>query len=783
MRAFFADGVDKLHIPWAVEGLPALLHLSLFLFFWGLLILLFNINHTVFCCVIWCIGVSLTMYGWITVVPIFRHDSPYYAPLSGSAWLLYSGILYTFFKVLEYIAYVGCYTPRTRLRFCTIQTYLRFGNSRNHYYTWIVGGVEEAAEETAWKRSSVIDLQILNWTLGTLGDDDLLEKFFEVIPGFFNSSLVKGLERDFSKLRSTFRWQLRRFLLRTLTSNSISDSVKSRRLIICVNAVDATDVSDVLSLISFRVEQEELSLPQSIETGHALAHWCTSTKSIIALPMRCIVSGILTAVTEYDDRWIALAKDQFRIPEHVLRDSIAHRDNSVLLSILIHLTRQALHTPYDYYSWPWNSLSTVSRFDICHTIPGLQNEFCTLWNGILQEARNEEARNRGYFSGPVLILKRIRHAYITLHQGTEAAPAAFSVSTHRYDGVLYEPSSYPLCTLASHRCHRLDSTPDGHHLAHAETQLLRAITTIDDISMISDSNPEPAAEQQAEELVITTLPTDLAITWTDSTSPHTQAFPSASPATEPVHMHIPSQVISLAANPSIVTHDLNPPIQIAVSYQSPQSMLSATDIVEPNNPMTDIHTSETRETRTSHAQAASASSPTFSHPDPILTIVAPAPSVTLSCPQESNKQQDTCPASRSTTAHFKEISSTTNPNSQHIPSYGATLPLHEDHETTDLCPIDSDSASLPIVIPASDSDVVPTEHPSSVESTPIRSDYTLHTPETLPSSSLATRSGLPSVSDAHVTTTIGAPSANDDLSAHGSNGGLSSSKPGSASIA
>ena len=89
MRAFFADGVDQVDIPWAVEGLPALLHLSMFLLFSGLLILLFNINNTVFWWVIWCVGVSLTMYGWITLVPIFRHDSPYYAPLSGSGWLLY----------------------------------------------------------------------------------------------------------------------------------------------------------------------------------------------------------------------------------------------------------------------------------------------------------------------------------------------------------------------------------------------------------------------------------------------------------------------------------------------------------------------------------------------------------------------------------------------------------------------------------------------------------------------------------------------------------------------
>ena len=31
IRVFFAEGVDKLRPPWAVEALPALLHLSLFI--------------------------------------------------------------------------------------------------------------------------------------------------------------------------------------------------------------------------------------------------------------------------------------------------------------------------------------------------------------------------------------------------------------------------------------------------------------------------------------------------------------------------------------------------------------------------------------------------------------------------------------------------------------------------------------------------------------------------------------------------------------------------------
>ncbi|KAF8494144.1 hypothetical protein F5888DRAFT_1588427, partial [Russula emetica] len=80
MRAFFAGGVDKVHIPWAVEGLPTLLHLSLFLFFGGLGIFLFNINRDVFRYVVWWIGVFSLVYGIITLLPIVWHDSTYYSP-------------------------------------------------------------------------------------------------------------------------------------------------------------------------------------------------------------------------------------------------------------------------------------------------------------------------------------------------------------------------------------------------------------------------------------------------------------------------------------------------------------------------------------------------------------------------------------------------------------------------------------------------------------------------------------------------------------------------------
>jgi hypothetical protein len=88
IRAFFADGVDNLQLPWAVEALPALLHISLFLFFAGLLVFLFNTYHNVLSAVAWWIALVTAAYIYITFMPLFRPESPYYAPLSSSAWFL-----------------------------------------------------------------------------------------------------------------------------------------------------------------------------------------------------------------------------------------------------------------------------------------------------------------------------------------------------------------------------------------------------------------------------------------------------------------------------------------------------------------------------------------------------------------------------------------------------------------------------------------------------------------------------------------------------------------------
>ena len=424
IRAFFANGVDKLHLPWVVEALPILLHLSLALFLAGLLIFLFNINHTAFNAVVGWVALFAGVYACITFMPIFRHDSPFYAPLSSTAWFLYAATLYAFFSVLSFVR-----SSRDNFR-----------DLKNRYGEWALGGVERAAEDLASDRSSKVDGRVMEWTIGTLCEDDVTERFFEAIPGFCNSKVVQT--RLPSLLQSKIRQVMDGFLDRTFSSESISESTKISRLIICLNAAHAAlgpfIVSRTLSNI-FHGRWREA--PHSIKMGITLRRWCNSSDEWIALAARNIVAGII-AVQRRDERWIALVKDQFGLPDRVLRETIPYGD-SVLLVILLHVTRNLFHSPVP--PWDTNVLRVLSQFDIRNTLPRLQQDFCSLWNEIVQEAHN-----RRPYSDPVFILREIRHLYIALHEDTYSPPTAFSASTAHGEDSVWDPSSYPPCNVSSH---------------------------------------------------------------------------------------------------------------------------------------------------------------------------------------------------------------------------------------------------------------------------------------------------------------------------------------------
>ena len=426
IRAFFAEGVEKLHLPWAVEALPALLHLSLFLFFAGLAVYLFNINHTVFKVAISWIGFCTGMYMCITLMPIIRHDSPYYAPLSSPPWYLYTGTLAAVFGIFERVtdraeAYFGPSISSINNRiFVLWSTYQRR----------ITRGMEKECEQTALDAPSAIDGRALNWTYESLDEDHELEQFFAGISGFCNSTLVHNPHSSLEGLRDfSVASALNRLLERTWSSNLVPETIKQRRLVTCVRAIDAAYLDRAACTILGIFFDRRPALFQSVELGHSLICWGNDDDGKTSLFSQVIISRIISNVPQRNERWFLLTMHHLGISDVVLRSYLDH-GNSVSLAILIHLIRHFVHNSFENR---WQALSYSHNewlqldFDVQNTLPGLQHEFCDLWNEAVLKGR--DSANYTLF----IILEKVCAIYDTLHQG--------STLNHEYH----------LCSIPAHR--------------------------------------------------------------------------------------------------------------------------------------------------------------------------------------------------------------------------------------------------------------------------------------------------------------------------------------------
>ena len=288
-RAFFAHGVDKFRLSWMVEALPALIHLSLFLFFIGRLIYLFSVNYTVFCAVVWWIAVSAATYLLITVLPIFRLESPYYTPLTS---------LLTLF-----------WRP------------------------------EKIAKNSARGSSVGVDIRVLKRIFNSLAEDKGLDRFFQCVLGFCNSNVVKDTQHILGGLgKSTLSSALVLFLNRTWISNLVSESDKRQRFITCMKIAHVAQLPDAAwNVLAFVITKDRNRVLLSLEMGHSLRRLVNSSDQESSLCAQIFVAYIIATDQQRDEDWTELAADQLRdtLPPNVQCDY-----DSVLLANLIYITRQ-----------------------------------------------------------------------------------------------------------------------------------------------------------------------------------------------------------------------------------------------------------------------------------------------------------------------------------------------------------------------------------------------------------------------------------------------------------
>jgi hypothetical protein len=436
IRAFFAEGVDKFLLPWAVEALPAMLHLSLFLFFAGLAVFLWNVNLTIFKLVLSWVGLCTALYGCITFVPVFCHDSPYHTPLSLPAWHFIMGMRFLTLRAVEGL---------TSLDFFGYDTYVHFLNSAERCGKSLLQGMRKIAEESALRSPPEIDTRAFMWTFDCLDEDHELERFFAGLPGFRGSKVVKDpLPSLTSEQQGKLLSASIGLLDHTFSSDLLPEPVKTRRTVICRKAISPADIPRAIQWVLDQSGAGDQYGPvESAEIMRFARGWDDGRDVRTTTMVRAILSSVVAKAHSRDDLWFAMASDEMGVQESVLRNHATH-GNNLSFAILNHLIRRQFSHFQTRY-WPSHEFSlvlkTASKFDVLDTSPELQHDFCALWNEIVSAADRWISLS---------ILRLIRNIYLTLHLLTDSAPTAFSPSTDDDDDILWNRSTYPLCNVPGH---------------------------------------------------------------------------------------------------------------------------------------------------------------------------------------------------------------------------------------------------------------------------------------------------------------------------------------------
>jgi hypothetical protein len=441
-----------------VQVLPALLHISLFLFLAGLAVFLFNVNLSIFKAVIVCVGLCVLLYTYITILPILRKDSPYSGPLSELLSIFVTNIPSAFFYLIKRF-------PGSLNRFPSFLRLRNLDPRAVQLGDFSSRSMRTPAEKFAFRHAPEIDLDSLMWMFQSLDEDRELEQFFEGLPGLCNSKMVTNAFILIKRNEKMLSNALIELMNRTLSSNLVSEAVKLRRIIICTKAVDATSLLGpwwILRRVLLGNWQKFLGC---IEFGLFVQKWRSITHPVTRFYTQCVAAVTISFVDfhERDDRWFQLASGPLGTSKNLFQDYLQHRDN-ILLANAISILRQTIQTyavsaechRSDILSASSKTLESLLRLDLGPTFPDLQNEFCAVWNQFVDPAQNDDRPYIVFVA--TAALKNTRKLYIGLHRGTSAAPISFSGATDDGDPVLYDARSYCRCDVVEHRC--LQAVPD-----------------------------------------------------------------------------------------------------------------------------------------------------------------------------------------------------------------------------------------------------------------------------------------------------------------------------------
>ncbi|KAK7018895.1 hypothetical protein R3P38DRAFT_2538489 [Favolaschia claudopus] len=272
---FLYYGLRRFNMHVIVDIIPFLLHLSLLLFFSGLVAFLVPVNTGIAIIAAAMLFVVATTYSVFTVFPLRYLDSPYRTPLTGLFWKLFQ-----YFKIRRHR-----HPPPS-------EPANNAGHSETSSET-MVAAISRVAAEPSEQRTSR-DLKALVWTMKSLADDTELEPFVDAIPDILwgphgrrdaHRLFLCGLIKNPQTLLHARIIDL----YRTCDGGILTPTARKRRKIICYKALWTTisllEASDPLSEQIYPYYAQEVRAQSATEQDLEVLQYASSVEAMVVWRM------------------------------------------------------------------------------------------------------------------------------------------------------------------------------------------------------------------------------------------------------------------------------------------------------------------------------------------------------------------------------------------------------------------------------------------------------------------------------------------------------------------
>ena len=452
IRAFFAEGVERFGLPVAVEALPAILHVSVFLFFAGLVDFLININHTVAFSLLSAVAVLATTYFLFTALPLIYPNSPYQTPLTALLWVFQQT---TFLISLDLMRRVVKFIyERTGIVVWKLYGHILF--KLDDHSVRLRQGLLRSREAIALRQPTEMDSRALSWTLDALDEDHELEQFVAAIPGYYRSTTVRPPEEALKHLThhegldSPLEARILDLLCPrgTVPDAPPASKIERVRRVVCLEALYCLPGIITRHLRAAVVEPDLFSsdpLFASSEAWHAAASMAKDINRDIAFAGHCVAAVLVAA---WRHGFVAASPGGGAGPlavhlgawEEAVVETWMHNVDNVMLASLIHLLENSLEdirehdaaillpvealqptttvtettsmgrravAPGHRHQLLYTTLGLANKFDPADAAGELLEAFAVLWARI--EDLERGTRERGYRSrGLEMVLRRMK---------------------------------------------------------------------------------------------------------------------------------------------------------------------------------------------------------------------------------------------------------------------------------------------------------------------------------------------------------------------------------------